>query len=304
MELHHVTAIASHAQRNYNFYVHVMGLRLVKTTVNFDDPTSYHLYYGDTTGKPGSLLTFFIWPESGKGRRGTSTLDSVSFNIPQGSLGYWLARLTQSGIRHEGPEKRFGANILRAFDPDGMVIELVESSLGSRFEPYEKSGVDAEHQIRGIAGVDLWVEDAAPTLQLLQDGLEYQVGEREETRVRLTSGESFVDVRHTGDFWQGVLGAGSIHHVAFATEDDDTEFKKREELLKLGMVPTEQVDRLYFHSVYFREPGGVLFEVATSDRGFLIDETVDRLGTGLQLPPMYEKARSEIEAVLPELVKD
>ena len=308
--IHHVTAIASDPQRNIDFYAGVLGLRLVKRTVNFDDPRTYHLYYGDETGTPGSLVTFFAWPGAHRGRPGPEQVGVTSLAVLPSAIGFWVQRLLRYGVAHEPLARRsFGGrqeSVLALRDPDGLLLELVGHP-GAEARPPGASapGVPPEHAIRGVHAATLWVEDGGPTERALAETLGFRpVAERENVR-RFETGAggpgTFVDVRTVGGFLRAQEGPGTVHHVAFRAADDAAEMAVRERVVAAGLSPTEQLDRSYFRSVYFREPGGVLYEVATDGPGFAVDEPVESLGQALQLPPQYEPRRAEIEAALPEI---
>ena len=313
--IHHVTAICGDAQKNVDFYAGVLGLRLVKRTVNFDDPQTYHLYYGDTTGAPGTLMTFFPWPGTARGRVGPGQVAVTSFALATGALGFWIERLIRFGVRYEGPTTRraVGAadsdeQILSFEDPDGLKLEIVATPL-ARDGEHGNGGVEIprESAIRGIHGVTLWEENEAPTASVLVEllGLE-RAGERGTTARYVTRGgahgtRSVVDVRVTGDFPRGHVRVGNVHHVAYRVSDEREQLEMRERLLGAGLAPTPVIDRQYFRSVYFREPGGVLFELATDRPGFAVDEPADHLGERLMLPPHLESNRPRIEQLLPEI---
>jgi glyoxalase family protein len=306
--IHHVTAIASDPQRNIDFYAGVLGLRLVKRTVNFDDPQTYHLYYGDEVGTPGTIMTFFPWPGARRGRQGIGQVGVTSFAIVPQALGFWLERVLRHGIEHTGPTKREGGEQVIAFkDPDGMLVEIVahagaEAKAGWGGAP----GISREHAIRGFHTVTLWVERGEATERVLTETLGFRAVREDASGVRrFAVGEGapgqLVDVRTIGGFLPGSGGAGTVHHVAWAVATDADELTVRERVTAAGLSPTPVIDRFYFHSVYFREPGGVLFELATNPPGFATDEPVERLGERLMLPPQYEPHRAEIEAVLPPI---
>lgn len=301
--IHHVTAIARDARRNLDFYTRVLGLRLVKKTVNFDDPGTYHLYFGDEVGAPGTILTFFPWEGVASGRDGVGQTSETAFRVPKASLGFWTHRLVAAGARHEAPEKRFGESVLPFRDPDGMSLALVGVE-GADAEPaYAAGDVPAEHAIRGFQGVTLMIEEAAPTAAVLEC-LGFRETKRDVGRVRLESGAALggtVDLRIAQGFLPAAMGAGSVHHVAFRASGDAEQAEMARALAGIGLRATPQMDRNYFRSVYFREPGGILFEIATDDPGFAADEEVAALGTALKLPAFLEPRRAAIEAVLPDL---
>ncbi|GCE07850.1 ring-cleaving dioxygenase [Dictyobacter aurantiacus] len=303
--IHHVTAIASDPQRNIDFYTGVLGLRLVKVTVNFDDPGSYHLYYGDREGHPGTIMTFFIWPGAPRGRQGVGQIHATAFSVPQTSLGYWIKRLLEHGIQYEGPTTRFSEQVLTFCDPDGLIIELV-AHLGEQTDSvWENGTIPSEHTIRGIASVTLWEDEPEQTARLLTNTLGFRLVSEEQNTLRyeLGTGESGtrVDVRNANGFWAGSMAAGIAHHVAWRAATDEALQKWQGLLDDHDYNVTPMLDRQYFHSIYFPEPGGVLFEIATDPPGFAINEPVELLGTRLQLPSWLEAQRAEIERVLPPL---
>jgi glyoxalase family protein len=271
--LHHVTAIAGNALRNLDFYTHTVGLRLVKRTVNFDDPGTYHLYYGDERGHPGTVLTFFPWEHAVKGSLGVGETQETAFRVPARALAYWTQRFVEKGVAHETPEKRFGETVLPFSDPDGMRLALVAVPEAENEPSWSNGTIPAEHAIRGFHGVTL----------------------------RLADGARIVDIHQT-EGQRGRQGRGSVHHIAFRAADDAEQAAMAQKLVtQHGVHPTDQRDRNYFRSIYFREPGHVLFEIATDIPGFAIDEPVVSLGSALKLPPFLEPRRREIEKVLPAL---
>lgn len=298
--IHHVTAIAGEPQRNADFYAGVLGLRLVKRTVNFDSPTTYHLYYGNGPGEPGSLLTFFPWPGLPPGRRGTGQVTAVAFTVPPGSLDWWEERLEASGARLRGRFRRWGEPGLAFDDPDGLRLELVE-------QEDDREGwaevVPGDRTVGGIHGVTLTEEGYEGTAELLGT-LGFGGGGEEDGRHRFAVGDGpgrRVEVACEPTAPDGRVAVGTVHHVAFRTPDGDAQRRWRGELADRGYNVTPILDRHYFRSIYFREPGGVLFEIATDPPGFTVDEPVDRLGSGLRLPPWLEGRRREVEAGLPPL---
>jgi predicted esterase/catechol 2,3-dioxygenase-like lactoylglutathione lyase family enzyme len=309
--LHHVTAIASDPQRNLDFYAGVLGLRFVKRTVNFDDPQTYHFYYGDDVGNPGSILTFFPWPGARRGRQGTGQVAVTSFAVVPTALGFWIERLLRHGVKYEGPTKRgpSGADseqVISFKDHDGLMLEIVAHA-GAEARPAwgGAPGISRDNAIHGFHGVTLWVGDGEPTERVLVDTLGFRPVREERGTRRFEVGDggpgTFVDVRSIGGFVQGAGGAGTVHHVALSVPDDETQLAVREQVIGAGLHPTPVIDRNYFQSVYFREPGGVLYELATNPPGFAIDEPVERLGERLMLPGQYEPQRAEIEAILPRI---
>ena len=304
--LHHVTAIAGDAIRNFRFYTRDLGLRFVKKTVNFDDPGTYHFYYGDEAGRPGTILTFFPWEGASAGRRGVGETHQTAFRVPLRSLGYWTQRFTEKGIAYEALEKRFGESVLPFRDPDGMALALVGIA-GAEDEPAWSNGdVPAEHAIRGFHGVTLLLDDATKTAAVLTDVFGFKEVGSEGSVIRFKAeGDvqgSVVDIYEAKGFLRGHQGAGSVHHIAFRAADDAAQGAMAQRLIERhGLHPTEQRDRNYFRSIYFREPGGVLFEIATDIPGFAVDEPVAELGRSLKLPAFLERHRAQIEGVLPSL---
>jgi catechol 2,3-dioxygenase-like lactoylglutathione lyase family enzyme len=305
VSIHHITAIAGDPQRNLDFYAGVLGLRLVKLTVNFDDPATYHFYYGDETGRPGSILTFFPWPHGRSGRQGTGQASTVALAIAPGSLGFWIQRLIGQSVKYRGPTRRFDEQVLAITDPDGLLLELVATPRSATLAEREDGPLPAEHGIRGLHGATLWEDGDTGSAGFLTDTLGFKAVGEEENVARFESGPtgagSVVDLRRAPGFWPGAVGVGTVHHVAFRASSDEAQRAKRAEIEAQGITITPVIDRQYFHSIYFREPGGVLFEIATDPPGFAIDESAAELGTHLKLPPVYEARRAEIESALPPL---
>jgi glyoxalase family protein len=303
--LHHVTAIASDPQRNMNFYVGLLGLRLVKLTVNFDDPSTYHLYYGDQIGHPGTILTFFPWPGAPRGRLGTGQLTVVSFSIPADSISYWSKRFESHGVAIQGPTTRFDNQTLSFSDPDGLRLELVATEDEPREDAWKNSAVDEAHAIRGLFGVTMSEKALDPTDSLLTETLGFRLVEKRRDLTRFAAGSdgpcTFVDVIPLPDTLRGEVSVGMVHHVAWRTSDDEQQKSWRQKLAEIGLNVTPVIDRQYFRSIYFREPGGVLFEIATDPPGFTVDERAEELGTHLKLPPWLEPQRGEIERDLPKV---
>lgn len=301
--LHHVTAIAGEARRNRDFYTRVLGLRLVKRTVNFDDPGTWHLYFGDEAGSPGTILTFFPWAGVAPGRAGSGETSETAFRVPSESIGFWLARFVALGVAHDGPTTRFGRSVLTFRDPDGMRLALVGVP-GAQDEPaWAVDGIDPAHAIRGFESVTLDVARAAATGRVLTDVFGFREAGRDGGRLRYEGNTALGAAVELVESSAGRHrpGAGSVHHVAFRAADDAEQALMVERLSALGLPATEQKDRNYFRSVYFREPGGVLFEIATDDPGFAADEPAERLGESLKLPDFLEPHRARIEAALPPL---
>jgi glyoxalase family protein len=303
--IHHVTCIAGDAQENLDFYVGVMGLRLVKKSVNQDAPDTYHLFYADGAGTPGTDLTFFPWPEMEPVQPGVGLAMEVTFAVPPGSLPFWRDRLQAHGVRAGPEERRFGEAVLPFRDPHGLALALVATERPRPFVPWANGVVPVEHQLRGMDGVRLWVRDAAGTAGLLTGlmGLE-RLGE-DEGWVRFGLGDrdagTFAEVRELPGEPRGRWGTGGVHHVAWRVHDLEEQLALRERIDAVGRRPTPVIDRFWFTSVYFLEPGGVLFELATDGPGFERDEEPGRLGERLILPPWLEDRRAEIERALPPL---
>lgn len=299
--LHHVTAIASDPQRNLDFYTEVLGLRFVKRTINFDDPGTYHFYFGDDAGSPGTILTFFTWPHAMRGSAGIGEASAIAFSVPESSLDFWKQRLESAGVPVENSDKRFGQPVLIFQDPDGTKLEFVgQDGFDSPHTP-RTSEVPSDHSIRGFFGVTLCEAGFERTATILET-LGFAASGNEGNRFRFSAHGgalgSHVDVLVQTQLMYGRMGAGSIHHIAFRAPDDAVQIQWREELKKLSMDVTPVLDREYFHSIYFREPGGVLFEIATDPPGFSVDEPTESLGEALKLPPWLESRREIIERVL------
>ncbi|MGH7424837.1 MAG: ring-cleaving dioxygenase [Candidatus Methylomirabilales bacterium] len=302
--IHHVTAITADPQQNIDFYLTVLGLRLVKKTVNFDDPGSYHLYYGDDLGHPGTIMTFFAWAGAFRGRVGTGQLTVTSFFIPQDSVGFWIERLRSHGVAVERGT-RFDEEFLGFSDPDGLQLELVASPRPDDRSPGDRGPVDPEHAIRGLHAVTLAVSGPEATAELLTETMGFHGLEQHGNRFRLEAGPggpaSVVDLYASPGVPEGIVSAGTVHHVAWRTPDESQQRAWREAVIARGLDVTPVLDRRYFRSIYFREPGGVLFEIATDPPGFTLDESPEQLGTGLRLPPWLETFRPEVERDLPPI---
>ncbi len=301
--LHHITAIAGAAQENLDFYADVLGMRLVKRSVNQDDPTTYHLFYADAEGHPGSDLTFFPWPQLAPPRLGHGLAVEVGLEVPPDSLGYWESRLRRYGAKVRPLETRFGQMVLPLVDPHGLRVALVEGSAPRRFTPWDGSPVPPERQVRGLHGAQLWERDATATTAFLTTilGLRHLASENGWSRYGLETSAGVVDVRSTPTERRGAWGVGCVHHLAWRVEDEEHQMEMRTRVETAGANATPVIDRFWFKSVYFREPGGVLFELATDGPGFAVDEDAGRLGETLVLPPWLEPARDAIERALPPL---
>ncbi|WP_291908978.1 ring-cleaving dioxygenase [Chitinophaga sp. CB10] len=303
--LHHITAIAGNAQQNLDFYTKVLGQRLVKKTVNFDDPGTYHFYFGNETGTPGTILTFFPWQNIGKGKNGTGMATEISYTVPAGSLEFWKARFKQFNVPYEETIERFGDKVLRFSDPDGLQLSFVETPAADNRLPWETADIKKDAATKGFHSTTLTLKNIDATAKVLTDLLGYTLQAQEGNRYRFAvdtvENANIIDLLATPDGDRGHNAAGTNHHVAFRVANDDIQMALREKIVAAGHHITPKIDRDYFYSLYFREPGGVLFEIATDNPGFTVDEPLNELGTGLRLPKQYEPHRKEIEEVLPVL---
>lgn len=308
--LHHVTAVTRDGQRNVDFYRNVLGQRLVKKTVNFDAPDTYHLYFADEIGTPGSVLTFFVWQNMKRGVRGNGETAAVAYSVPAGSIGFWTDHLTAKGVELQPVEQRFGAEVLAFDDPDGMRIELAASDPQGEVRHWEAGPIPQVHALNGFHSVTLWLEEIEPTAELLVNQMGYTFAGREANRHRFTGGSGAfadtLDILHRPlqpedipD--EAVFGAGSIHHIAFRVPGDELQLEYQSVLREAGYSVTPVRDRNYFRSIYYHEPGGVLFELATEGPGFAIDEPAGKLGEALKLPEWLEPKRDSIEQNLAPL---
>jgi len=303
--LHHITAIASEPKRNLEFYTKVLGLRFVKKSVNQDDPGTYHLYYGDYAASPGTILTFFPWTGIARGRPGIGQAYATAFSVPFGSLAFWRERLTGLGVAFGAMEVRFNDEVLPFNDPDGLHLELVATKENDLRPPAPSADVPAQFAIRGFHSSTLALRDHQPTAEMLVDGMGYLLLGQTGHRSRYTAGAggpgTYIDLLTEPALPRGINGAGTVHHVAFRITDDQNQMAALTSLQERGTAVSPVIDRAYFKSIYYREPGGVLFEIATDGPGFAIDESVETLGTKLSLPPRLEPQRGQIEAALPSL---
>lgn len=301
--IHHITAIAGNPKQNYEFYTQVLGLRLVKKTVNFDDPSVYHLYYGNESGQPGTILTFFPWEHLQNGKPEKGQVVAVSFSIPTASKEFWLNYLKEKNIDIEAPFSRFGKEVIGLQDPDGLHLELVLDPEANSVDGWNKGPTPSEHSIRGIHGATLAEESYAKTGQLLKDELGFKLTNQLDNRYLYESDAKFGSVVEIIDQFDlnGQPGKGTVHHIAFRCENEQEQQSMRKKLLDRGYFLTEVKDRQYFKSVYFYEPGGILFEIATDPPGFAIDEKPEKLGGTLKLPSWLESHRQDIEQELPNL---
>jgi|SRR6267378_1633294 len=303
--LHHVTAISSDPQKTLDFYTKILGLRLIKLTVNYDDPSTYHVYFGDEIGHPGTVLTFFPWPGQPRGRKGAGQATTTSFSVTPESITYWQEQLTSNAISVESPRRRFDETVLSFQDYDGQSLELVGSRKIEDRTVWTHGPVPKEHAIRGFHSITLLEEVLERTESVLVDTLGFRQVREEEDRFRYEAGKgaagTIVDVVSRPKAQRGFVSVGIVHHVAFRASDDEHQKDLRQEILKAGLNVTPVINRNYFHSIYFREHGGVLFEVATDQPGFAIDESPEQLGTRLALPPWLENSRTKIGKNLPPI---
>ncbi|MFT3794138.1 ring-cleaving dioxygenase [Flavobacterium sp.] len=301
--IHHITAIAGDAKRNFDFYSKVLGLRFIKKTVNFDDPGTYHFYFGDEVGSAGTILTFFPWGAGlQQGRKGSGMATEIGYSVPQGSLEFWIERFEKYNVIYNKPSVKFGERYLTFLDPDGLKLELIESKTPDNRKAWETDEVKADVATKGFHNITLTLKNIKPTAAILTEIFGYQLMEQEVNRYRYATSEvegaAIVDLVELPDEKHGHVANGSVHHVAFRVPNDEVLMHFREKIENYGLSITPQIDRQYFHSLYFREPGGVLFEIATDNPGFTVDETLENLGKGLKLPPRYESIREDIEANL------
>ena len=303
--IHHITAIAGNAQRNYDFYTKVLGLRMVKRTVNFDDPGTYHFYYGNETGTPGTILTFFPWEGIVNGRTGAGMATEIGYSVPKDSLPFWADRFRQFDIRHGEIAERLGETYLPFEDPDGLKIDLIASKYPDDRLPWSTPEVGAAAATKGFHSVTLTLKSIQPTAAILTDVFGYVEKQQEGNRYRYVTDAiptaSIVDLVEAPNEARGINGGGTNHHVAFRVSNEEVQMAFREKILSRGLHITPKINRDYFFSLYFREPGGVLFELATDNPGFTVDEPLDQLGSHLQLPVQYESMREKIEKELPVL---
>jgi glyoxalase family protein len=299
--IHHVTAIAGDAQKNIDFYTGILGLRLVKKTVNFDDPGTYHFYYGDEKGLPGSILTFFPYGGLIKGRHGKGMLNTTTFSVPLSAANYWMERLKRFGVNYKEPIERFeGEQVIYFEDPDGLGLELVCTDNDSR-PGFTYGHIPIEHSIKGFYSVEIWEEGYERTAGLLTEQLDHKLIAEKGNRFRFAANNTpgnYIDIVCSPDSLKGLSGSGTVHHIAFATPDAAAQNEVRIKIAKRMLNPTPVLDRNYFTSIYFREPGGVLFEIATLGPGFSVDEAMEHLGEELKLPAQFEKNRKELETTL------
>lgn len=303
--LHHITAIAGDAQRNYDFYTKTLGLRLVKKTVNFDDPQTYHFYFGDEVGTPGTILTFFPWKNVRQGRNGAGMATEIGYAVPAGSLDFWKKRFETQKVPHRNIGERFGEKQLSFQDPDGLWLSLIETKTPDERKGWQTSEIKPEVALKGFHTVTLTLNNIKATAEILTEVFGYEQQEQDGNITRYQTSAvknaALIDLLESPEAQRGLNAGGTNHHVAFRVENEEALMAFREKILGRGLHITEKINRDYFFSLYFREPGGVLFEIATDNPGFATDETVSELGTSLQLPERYESMRAAIEKGLPEL---
>jgi glyoxalase family protein len=303
--IHHITAIAGDAKRNFDFYTRILGLRLVKKTVNFDDPYTYHFYYGDKIGTPGTILTFVPWEGISAGRRGTRQVTEIGYSVPLNSLDFWLKRFEENNVIYNKTAEKFGEQYVTFIDPDGLKFELIGSKVTDSRVPWATNEVPAEYATRGFYNATITTNKLQPTLDVLTNLLGYRLLESHVNRYRFVTDNidnaSVIDVVEVPGEVVGHVAGGSVHHIAFRVKNEATLMQLREKITDYGLHITEKIDRNYFYSLYFREPGGVLFEIATDNPGFAIDEPVEQLGSDLKLPAQYESRRADIANRLPKL---
>ena len=298
--LHHITAIAGDAKRNFDFYSKILGLRFIKKTVNFDDPGTYHFYFGDEVGSAGTILTFFPWGEGiQQGRKGSGMATEIGYSVPKGSLDFWQKRFEQYNVIYNKPAEKFGEKYLTFLDPDGLKLELIESKTGDNRKGWETDEVKADVATKGFHNITLTLNDIKPTAAILTEIFGYKLIDQDVNRYRYATdaveNAAIVDLVELADEKRGLNANGTVHHVAFRVKNDEILMHFREKIEAYGLSITPQIDRQYFHSLYFREPGGVLFEIATDNPGFTVDESLAELGQNLKLPAQYESQRASIE---------
>lgn len=302
--LHHITAIADNAKRNLDFYTQVLGVRLVKKTVNFDDPGTYHFYFGNENGTPGTILTFFPWEGIGQGTNGSGMATHIGYSVPKNSLEFWKNRLNGFNVNVEEGEL-FGEKMISFKDPDGLQLQFIEFSNDDNRKVWTTDDIKDENALKGFHNVTLTLKKAEPTIKVLTDILGYDLQKQEVDRYRLATNAidtaNIIDIIENDKMPAGRNAAGTNHHIAFRVKDDNILVEYREKVLSAGLNITPKINRDYFYSLYFREPGGVLFEIATDNPGFTVDEDLAELGENLKLPAQYEGMRDKIEGVLPKL---
>ena len=303
--LHHITAIAGNAKQNLEFYTKVLGQRLVKRTVNFDDPGTYHFYFGDETGTPGSILAFFPWEGIEKEHTGTGMATDIGYSVPEDSLEFWRERFKQFEVKHQEVVERFGEKYLSFQDRDGLKIDFIVSNVEDNRKHWETNEIKSAVATKGFHNTTLTLKNVTPTATILTGIMGYQLQKQEGNRYRFVTdaidNASIVDIIEAPNLAQGLNAAGTNRHVAFRVKDDTILMDYREKIESKGLTITPKIDRDYFFSLYFREPGGVLFELATDNPGFSKNEPISEWGNHLKLPAQYEGTRAEIEKALSKL---
>jgi len=303
--IHHITAIAGNAKRNYDFYTKVLGFRFIKKTVNFDDPGTYHFYFGDEVRSPGTILTFFPWEGIAKGKQGNGMATEIGYSVPDNSLAFWSERLNKNDATITSAGTRFGEQYLAFEDPDGLPLSLIVSDTPDHRKPWETPDVRTDVAAKGFHSITLTLKTVESTAKVLTDILDYKFvgheGNRHRYRIDTVENAAIVDLIEEPKATSAINAGGTIHHVAFRVKDEKVLMEYREKVVKNYLNITQKIDRNYFFSLYFREPGGVLFEIATDNPGFAVDEPVTEFGKNLKLPAQYESNRSAIEAALPVL---
>jgi glyoxalase family protein len=303
--IHHVTCITADVQKCVDFYVNVLGLRFIKKSINQDMPDTYHIYFGDYVGTPGTAMTFFGWPTWPQQRAGSGQVTTVSFQVPAGSLGFWSNRLKDLAVDHR-MVNRFDSDVLALRDADGIELELVANATDDRWQPWKDGPVDVQHAIRGFHSVTMTLAEVGATFNLLTSVMGFRVAAEDGRRTRFETGaggpHATVDVIEAPEGPEGEETVGSVHHVAWRTADEASQKEWRGQLVTAGRNVTPVIDRWYFKSIYFREPGGVLFEIATDGPGFTVDESPENLGTTLSLPPWFQVRRDRLDEILPPIV--
>lgn len=305
--IHHITAIAGDAQKNYDFYTKVLGLRFVKKTVNFDDPGTYHFYYGNEEGAPGTILTFFPWTHIRPGIAGTGMATEIGYSVPASSLDSWTKRFAANNVKYGPQTERFGETLLPFEDPDGLKLNLIVPAKEDTRQSWETSDIKSDTASKGFHSITLTLRNVKPTAAVLTDIFGYKLLQQEGNFYRFVTdaidNANIVDIIEEPDGRPGIVAGGTNHHVAFRVKNEEVLMAFREKVEAFGLSITPKIDRNYFYSLYFREPGGVLFEIATDNPGFAVDEPVNELGQHLRLPAQYEPQRSRIENILPTLVQ-
>lgn len=300
-----MTCITGDVQKCVDFYVNVLGLRFIKKSINQDMPDTYHIYFGDYLGTPGTAMTFFGWPTWPKQRAGSGQVTTVAFQVPEGSLGFWSNRLKSFEVDHR-MVSRFDSEALALHDVDGIELELVARASDDRWMPWQDGPVDEKHAIRGFHSVTMTLAEVDATFNLLTSVMGFRVSSEDGKRTRFETGSggphSIVDVIEAPEGPEGEESVGSVHHVAWRTPDASSQKEWRSALTTAGRNVTPVIDRWYFKSIYFREPGGVLFEIATDGPGFTVDESPEKLGTTLSLPPWFQVRRDRLDEILPPIV--